>query len=83
MRDGKPLLTHLFLRSVNEYGLNTYCVPHTAGSAGALTVNKSVKPHGVHDQEAGEASQQGKKAQRVTGMCEGHLPETWGKEEGV
>lgn len=20
---------------------------------------------------------------RVMGMCEGHLPETWGKEEGV
>ena len=57
IRDGKPLLTHLFLHSVNEYGLNTYCVPHTAGSAGAVTVNNSVKRHGVHDPEAGEVSQ--------------------------
>lgn len=30
----KALTPGLFLHSVNEYGLNTYCVPHRAGDAG-------------------------------------------------
>lgn len=82
MRDGKPSLPGLFLHSVDEYGLNTYCVPHRAGDAGPVTANKSVTPHGVHDKEAAGVSQKGKEAQSM-GMCEGHLPETWRKETGV
>ena len=32
--------------------MNTYRVPHRAADAGSVTVDKSVAPHGVHDQEA-------------------------------
>lgn len=82
VKDGKPSLPGLFLQWVNEYGLNTYRVPHRAADTGSVTVDKSVAPHGVHDKEAAEVSQKGKEAQSV-GMCPGHLPETWGKETRV
>lgn len=58
------------------------CAAQRAADAGSVTVNKSVTPHGVHDKEAAEVSQKGKEAQSV-GMCQGHLPETWGKETGA
>ena len=47
-----------------------------------MTVNKSMTSHGIHDKEAAEVSQKGKEAQSM-GLCEGHLPEIWGKETGV